>query len=1183
LVGADDIDNDNGDLTVSNVSYTGDDGTLVDNNDGTYTFTPAADFVGEVDLSFSVSDGTDTTEASIDLTVEPINDAPIIESVIPEQNFAEDSGYYEIDLNAAFSDVESADNSLVFSVEGNSNVTVSITEGIATLSNVSDWHGVETLIFKAMDSDEKTVSQTVKVTVKEVVDISADGSVDTPLSVIEDTTTNFTVLANDSFEGATPVVSIAIDPEHGSVVVGSDGSIDYTPADNYNGNDTFTYTVTSGGVTESALVTLNVSAVNDVPEAENDISMLHETAIRLDQFPEHGTVQVRLNENEPWETMELGVDYPADAEVQFIPNETDVMNYANDVTVGTEGKVANIADWGEDLQGDNQQRVERFDDGQTVITTTLSSGTFEAYNSVKNHIGIGIGNQTENGLNGDETMTVDIEGAFINQVTFMLSGLGNYFDETSAHATEVVITATFADGTTEVQTGYRQSGDFQDTYSFTTDKAVTSFELGTQAGNDKPKAGTGSYVVESMTLSRTLSDELVITTSNADGSEVSSTIALDLNANAASSAINITEKLTPASTSAGIIVVNDETSLIVDVLSNDTDVDTDTLIVTEIAGEAVNTGDTVDIISNNVTVGSAQLLVSGEIEFTPAKYLLAGQSEVIKFDYTLQDSDGLTDEAFVMFTLNSSDPAPSEISVLDMPKDGANLIFSLDISENMTADDLKSSKEAIELLLTDYESQPNVMVNIVSFAEVGESSGWLSITDAKTFLGQFDEENGSGSSQYQSAIDTITTEFVAGMNNGEVDPSKATDIFFMSGGPTEGDFDSEAWSEFIASYDIQNVQSLAVGASTGDPVYLDLLDVSLGNADKVTLITEVVDLPDTLASLFDISTVGSLIPSDSFNLSVNAITIDNTTYGYNATLNQITTETRETIDGRSITIDFVSGNGEISVDFLTGDYRFTANDINTDQIETIDISLIETNLYAGNTELNSVQSQLIINIEDSASATEYVYGNAGQVQQGDTSENTIVGLDEPHHEQADLIDGQAGNDDLSGGEGNDLLIGGAGEDILAGDSGNDLLIGGADSDELLGGSGDDTLLGGDGPDTFVWLEGDTGTDHIKDFDLNEGDTLDLSDLLSLSNETSLDSYLDFEQSGGDTTITVHAQGGSEITQVIVLDGVDLGSNDVTIINDMFSGEHKGALLVSDSHEVSIDTNLLITISEDTIG
>ncbi|TKF73630.1 tandem-95 repeat protein, partial [Vibrio kanaloae] len=75
LIGATDIDGD--DLTVEGLTYTGADGVLTDNGDGSYSFAPNENFNGDVNFSFDVSDGTDTVTANIDVSVTPENDPPV--------------------------------------------------------------------------------------------------------------------------------------------------------------------------------------------------------------------------------------------------------------------------------------------------------------------------------------------------------------------------------------------------------------------------------------------------------------------------------------------------------------------------------------------------------------------------------------------------------------------------------------------------------------------------------------------------------------------------------------------------------------------------------------------------------------------------------------------------------------------------------------------------------------------------------------------------------------------------------------------------------------------------------------------------------------------------------------------------------------------------------------------------
>ncbi|KON52017.1 tandem-95 repeat protein, partial [Vibrio parahaemolyticus] len=211
-------------------------------------------------ISASVSDGVNPTASDSDsLVVNRVNDAPTVENAIADQVLSEDFDAYTIDLNEVFKD---SDSSLEFSVSGNSNVLVSIENGIVTISPTADWNGSEILTFKATDPSGESISQTVNFTVAPVADIVADKA-----TVVEDTPTIIKVLGNDTFEGDDKVVSLDTNngPANGTVSVNPDGSVTYTPNDNYHGTDSFTYIVTSGGVSESTTVSVDVTPVNDAP------------------------------------------------------------------------------------------------------------------------------------------------------------------------------------------------------------------------------------------------------------------------------------------------------------------------------------------------------------------------------------------------------------------------------------------------------------------------------------------------------------------------------------------------------------------------------------------------------------------------------------------------------------------------------------------------------------------------------------------------------------------------------------------------------------------------------------------------------------------------------------------------------------------------------------------------------
>ncbi|WP_420646002.1 tandem-95 repeat protein, partial [Vibrio parahaemolyticus] len=277
-----DTDVDGDKLSIESVSVPKEQGT-VEVVDGKLVFTPAENFNGDAEITYTVTDGALADQATVKVTVKAVNDTPVVESNIADQTLAEDFTPYTIDLNTAFSDVDNVDGELTFSVSGNSNIQVAIVNGIATITPTADWNGSETLTFTATDPSGESVSQPVNFTVAPVADIVADKA-----TVVEDTSTVIKVLGNDTFESDGKVVSLDTNngPANGTVSVNPDGSVTYTPNDNYQGTDSFTYIVTSGGVSESTTVSVDVTPVNDAPVAKDDIATTQEdTAVTIDVLP----------------------------------------------------------------------------------------------------------------------------------------------------------------------------------------------------------------------------------------------------------------------------------------------------------------------------------------------------------------------------------------------------------------------------------------------------------------------------------------------------------------------------------------------------------------------------------------------------------------------------------------------------------------------------------------------------------------------------------------------------------------------------------------------------------------------------------------------------------------------------------------------------------------------------------
>jgi RTX calcium-binding nonapeptide repeat (4 copies) len=104
----------------------------------------------------------------------------------------------------------------------------------------------------------------------------------------------------------------------------------------------------------------------------------------------------------------------------------------------------------------------------------------------------------------------------------------------------------------------------------------------------------------------------------------------------------------------------------------------------------------------------------------------------------------------------------------------------------------------------------------------------------------------------------------------------------------------------------------------------------------------------------------------------------------------------------------------------------------------------------------------------------------------------VAGYDGAAGYQVETAKGAA----VIGTSGKDRIFGGDGDDILIGSGGRDELFGGAGDDTLMGSGGRNLMTGGEGADTFLFQTLGGPGDEVTDFDIGEGDRLNVEDLLT---------------------------------------------------------------------------------------
>jgi len=259
-------------LSITTVG-TPDQGGMVSIDSGiNLLYSPLADFFGTESFTYTISDGNGGSDtATVTVTVENINDDP----TAIDDSFSVNEDSIDNPLDPLTNDVIDPDTGETLTINAvgtpDQGGSVSISGGNSLLySPAADFFGTESLTYDIDDGNGGADSGTITITVNNVNDDPTAN--DDSFSVNEDSSANaLDLLTNDAQtpdSGETLTINAVGTPDQGGIVVitGGGTGVSYSPAADFNGQETFTYDISDGnGGTDSATVTVDIQPVNDVP------------------------------------------------------------------------------------------------------------------------------------------------------------------------------------------------------------------------------------------------------------------------------------------------------------------------------------------------------------------------------------------------------------------------------------------------------------------------------------------------------------------------------------------------------------------------------------------------------------------------------------------------------------------------------------------------------------------------------------------------------------------------------------------------------------------------------------------------------------------------------------------------------------------------------------------------------
>ena len=265
-----DIDTATSTLTLTSVTTSGSGTVAINADNKSVDYTPANNFNGTETITYTVSDGSLSDNTGVlTITVTPVNDPPV--AVADAYSVLEDSGLNSLNLVLNDTDIDTATSTLTLTsvtTSGSGTVAINADNKSVDYTPANNFNGTETITYTVSDGSLSDNTGVLTITVTPVNDPPV--AVADAYSVLEDSGLNsLNLVLNDTdIDTATSTLTLTSVTTSGSgtVAINADNkSVDYTPANNFNGTETITYTVSDGSLSDNTGVLTITVLPNSAP------------------------------------------------------------------------------------------------------------------------------------------------------------------------------------------------------------------------------------------------------------------------------------------------------------------------------------------------------------------------------------------------------------------------------------------------------------------------------------------------------------------------------------------------------------------------------------------------------------------------------------------------------------------------------------------------------------------------------------------------------------------------------------------------------------------------------------------------------------------------------------------------------------------------------------------------------